>query len=117
MPEATFVMRATIAHAGKLWMNVGPLAAHRASLQISFSYGWGSSKPNRREMFEVVTQALQRPENAAEFDWLAIGKKTWKIDAARLCAKYKDIHMPEFAWLGDGVIEVEPEFEVLESDG
>jgi hypothetical protein len=85
------------------------------SVRIAF-HDSCSEKAQRRRTFERVMHTIARvaERDPKEVDWLAIGKRTWKIDASRLRVAFPPLR--DFEWLGTGLIEVEPEFENNEKE-
>jgi hypothetical protein len=88
---------------------------HHGGPMVSIALKYTSfSKPQRRSTLKGAIAAVDRiaVKVPDAFEWLAFGKRTWKIDCARLRAKFSLVR--DVAWLGDAVIEVEPEFETRE---
>lgn len=69
----------------------------------------GGRRAERRRTFSTLMQTL----HAAPLQWLAPGKRTWKVNVPLLRGAFPGI--AEYTWLGDGDIEIEPEFEDKEA--
>lgn len=92
----------------KQWPDGGPM------VRIAFHVTSGTQKAPRRETFQKVTASLERliMRGSDVLGWLAVGKRTWKVDAARLRHSFE--FLSGIDWLGNDVVEVEPEFEETE---
>jgi hypothetical protein len=85
------------------------------SVRIAFQDSC-SEKAQRRRTFKNVTHAIAcvAERDPEQVNCLAIGKRTWKIDASLLRAAFPPLR--DVKWLGTGLIEVEPEFDDKEAE-
>lgn len=84
----------------------------RGSPCVRIAFHTSSNKKlQRRQTLEVVTRAIAAvtERNPDEVAWLAIGKRTWNIDATRLRQTFP--FLGELGWLGVGTVVLEPEIE------